>query len=420
MSTKLLKMLAKPGVAKRLKLKRVGKTIESPWLLGQIKAAEPTIQLKSRSAPKALELWAMFLISTAPTSQVMKLLKILNVVVPALYGDAGGSAIQAMYMRLRKAIIDPQLQQAKMLVMRYDQAKWTAERKQYQQKVVRANKSTRPTTSTNAIDTTIDVGLTSNHWASMSVAAELASGARIVEILSMSTFTKAKKPGHIVQSHLAKKKDYAKDQTVTKPIIGMTVSQFLNLIEKIRANLPASVNKLEGYQLSHAVNSTVNKAVSKLLPGKTSHDLRKLYAARAWNEHGKDSGMSEAGFTGQILGHNPESLEVAASYTTQRVEQSGAGDKKRLIQERIDNLTSQLAETKTQADAAAVNAVEFDMSSVPINSKKRDGKVLERIDASVKAMNELAIPVTAKTLRSLGYGSSSITKYKKENGGKFG
>ena len=291
-NTQLLAKLSKRSVIARIQdgTSRDKNRIVNPWLLDQITTAAPSLTLKSSSVTKALELFAIHVITQhPPLSQGKKLLKVLNVLIPVLYGDSGGAAIQATYQRIRKVIAKemPTLVDAGYSAMQYDQVKWRAERKEYENKVVQANKTQRPVTDINDIDDAIETGLKEGDWKYGCVAAELASGARISEILSISTFKAT--PGKakmITQSDLAKKRE-GDDSVVIKPIIGMTVSRFIRLIKQIRTSLPTSTSEMEGYELSQRLNKSINLVVSKLLPSvKGTHTLRKLYAARAWKLYG--------------------------------------------------------------------------------------------------------------------------------------
>ena len=53
---------------------------------------------------------------------------------------------------------------------------------------------------------------------------------------------------------------------------------------------------------------------------------------------------------------------------------------------------------------------------IPKNPKKRDGKLKQYLEDSIKVMKDKGMDINRVNLRALGYGATSITQYFKDNG----
>lgn len=131
---------------------------------------------------------------------------------------------------------------------------------------------------------------------------------------------------------------------------------------------------------------------------------------------------SEQSFIADMLGHEVAKLGTATSYSTVHVNTTSQSK---------DNVKGEISDIKarnsTTDEAIAELSARLEKLQVEINSKKklevntftsvprnvylRDGNGMQRLKASVKAMNEKHITVNRKNLASLGYGTKLIKQY---------
>jgi integrase len=148
-----------------------------------------------------------------------------------------------------------------------------------------------------------------NRWIDSNVLAQkiallqICSGARIGEILYKGEFKKAKKKHHVIQTGILKSKD--KNITVTKPILFISVSDFLGLFKSVRENI-------KGENTNNVYKRVVRCLKDKY--GLKTHTLRKIYAEIAWQTYGGTAKQSF--YASEILGHDVNSTASANSYTT--------------------------------------------------------------------------------------------------------
>ena len=433
MSIQLIKNWNKAPALKQIEATttRTGTTrrqITNQPVIDAIQAAEPSLVFKSKSAPKAVELWAIHLFSTKmATPDARRLLRLLNKLVPTLYGrdEQAYHGTVATYKAIRNQIVDtygikdPITLDASKL-MRVNQRMYKKIIKSYNTKVAAANRGEQKLFNDNVIYKAINKAVTSSDWREIAVGIELASGARINEILSTSTFVKAEQNNWITQTGLSKQlrcvkfkrgmtndeyataveeKSVSQITSITKPVIGTTSTILLRMIADLREQLASDIDKINNnditpYQFSQAKNKTINTVVRKMVPGATTHTLRAIYANLSYKLYGIDSGQSEAGWVSNVLGHAAGSVQVAASYTKTGVEHSSD--------------TKQDETLLPEPVPKPIAAISLD--NIPHNTKgRRDGKAGERILASITALEKAGIKPTAVILRKLGYGSSTIS-----------
>lgn len=439
--------------------------IKNTKLVDQIKIAEPNLSLKSNSPTMAVKAWACFVFAQKPApSTARKLLRLLHKLVPTLTGqdDHGYHSTVAIYTDIRNVIsntygVKNNITLDSMTLMRANQRTYKRLMKAYNSKVDDKNRGGQDVFEDQVIYDAIDAAANSDDWRKLATGIELASGARIGEVLSIATFKKAAKDGYIIQTgitkqdkqvkfkrgmtdaeylRLVKEKDDAKVESIEKPVLHVSVDQFIAMVAELRHQLKDAIEKIRrgemtGYQFSQAKNSQINSVVKKMVPGATSHTLRKIYSDLSYKLHGADSGMSHAGWLSHVLGHQRGSVRVAASYSVVGVKTKVISPfDKKVVEAKLSELKSsdnstdaQLAkltrmveqlniELNNRSKSAPVQIGET-LVNVPRNVRLRDGRAAERMAVSITALKKKGVPVTAKVLRELGYGSSTISAYRK-------
>ena len=129
------------------------------------------------------------------------------------------------------------------------------------------------------------------------IALLLASGSRPIELFD-KTITYKKIDKYIEQSNIAKQRDTEK--SVVKPILGITVNQFIKSREQL-LNQEYDNNKL-------------NESSRKLL-GLNAYSTRKIYGALSYKLHGHSTTLNY--YLSKVLGH--EGLNTANHYTNFKV-----------------------------------------------------------------------------------------------------
>ena len=146
--------------------------------------------------------------------------------------------------------------------------------------------------------------------------AELCSGSRLIELLSDKfTYTADTKEGWVVQSDVAKNKT-GTPRPVIKPIIFLTVAEFLELIGTIRSKMtkkPSDTNITLSNRYSKRLSSKIKDLL--ILGLSSSHDLRRIYANYSYNLFGGNRSLQS--YLKQVLGHDGYAATV--NYSTVRV-----------------------------------------------------------------------------------------------------
>ena len=195
----------------------------------------------------------------------------------------------------------------------------------------------------------------------------------------------------MVQTGILKSKERT---TITKPVLYMTVPEFIATMELMRAMLKPELNKIKAGSMSHHElsqnwNAKINRRIVKYFDeAMSSHDLRKIYASIAYKRYADKDKQSESAYLSCILGHAKNSLTVSMAYSTVSVVE-GVG------------LPDALRDEHKQDEV------------VPRNVNVRDGKTLERLMNSIRVMRIKDIPVTSNNLRGLGFGATVVSGYLK-------
>lgn len=159
------------------------------------------------------------------------------------------------------------------------------------------------------------------------ILAQLSLGTRLIEILNKNVSTFKKDPSNvteIIQTGVAKSRPKhdeieTEKRSVTKPTIVITPSEFMSLIEQIRAVTDKDSSKTNA-QITNKYSARVNTEVKKIfkvnkIPKelKSSHALRKIWANYSW-KHNAPKGESLVSWISEKLGHDPDFISDSANY----------------------------------------------------------------------------------------------------------
>lgn len=414
------------------------RVIHNEDLFIKINTAEPSLKLRSKSITQAVKHWAIHLINTSKnTATIRQLLKLLHRLIPTLAGNdtIGYHTTTAIYKQVRSAIIKKygathNITQDSNVLMRVNQRTYKTVMKNYNANVTKKNQGNADVYDAKTVYKKLDECAASDDWRHLAIGVELACGARLNETLSYSTFSESDRDGWIIQHGISKQgrlpryekgmthgdylkavesKNADKITQVEKPTVHITPKQLISMVSKLRLALKSDIDKIyDGTQtstgLAQRLNPRVNKVLKCMLPNTTTHSLRKIYAQLAYKKYGSE--MSEVGFISKILGHAKGNLSTAKAYTTVRMS-GGSKSNDSDVTEKLNRLCAmveQLSTVRTSVDA---------LDNIPRNQKIRDGKVSDRMAASIVAMRSKGIEPTVKHLRALGYGSGTISKWKR-------
>ncbi len=387
-------------------------SLRSAKLTAAASAAFPALKISpTASAGQVLRDASFYLVNMKPSLGVLKsLFKALQIGVPLAYPNFNSQ--KKLIQAIRK-IVDSvygrtsAASAAARAEMFVDQAEAKKRSIQYDKKVAAKNNARKPLDADKVRDT-IDAASNSADTADHIIAAMLSSGARRIEVLATSTFSRVKSaPSSIKQSNLSKRvpppptedmteaeyatmiRRHAKELgAITKPLIHLSATKFKALIKKIRATLPKG---LTAAQLSSKYDRPVNAAVAKYFNGNTTaHSLRKMYATLAYATAPKT--VSEQAYIARVLGHKTQS--TAKVYNTYYIDDEA----------KHKSPPTQPIEETSPADPLA---------GVSRNERKRDGLVLKRLAKSIAELEAANIKPTVRVLHQLRYGSSTVARYRR-------
>lgn len=319
---------------------------------------------------------------------LIELFKVLNTLIPKIASD---SLIQNTYYKIRQAVIekygrDTAMHKKSLSVMRFDQAKWKANRAAYNKKVAEKNHNPVQYDFTQIKDIVMDI-YESDDVAALGVLLQLCSGGRIGEILYRSTFEKVKE-----QPHYIKQVGILKSKTLTevvKPILFLSVSYFLRVFRGFRKCL--AEKGITDAETSASLTSLINTRVKRLFNNSNvhSHDLRKIYADIAFQTFANK--QKDTAYISSVLGHDRHNVQVSTSYLTLSVQ--------------MDSNDKSFVQSNIEPAKPVV---------VPVNDKSiRDGRVFERMAQTIAAMEANGEKVTSRSLAKYNYGMRSIMQYLK-------
>lgn len=353
-------------------------------ILQKMTAYYPDIQ--TASPARTLEQIYVKNIESVAKRSLVEAIGVLNDVLPRIAND---SVIQSVFLNVRNAIKarfpdeDPVITKA-YNVMRFDQTKWKANREAYKAKIYEQN-ADKKQIPINKVSEVVELTKRSDNLFDLAVGLEIVCGSRIGEILSYGNFTEAKQDGYVVQTGILKQRENTPRENITKPIILVTRAEFFEMLRKLRGKVSLDIERIHGgtmthYELSQKYNQQINNRAKSLFNDEdvTSHMLRKIYGHLSYQLFGDRERISEARWLSEILGHSPNSIEVAASYST-------------------------IGFTDTSS-----------ATEIPRNTKARDGHAYDRLLLTVAALKRNNLSVSARILKSYGYGSNTIEEYMKK------
>ena len=273
--------------------------------------------------------------------------------------------------------------------------------KQAEKKAEKNNQETIQLSSQNILKLVNNIKK-STSWNDMVITAGLTTGARLIEILNpkVSQFTQESKY-MIKQSGVAKDKSGSPTNPV-KPSLFNTSEKTIQLINNIREQIPNETLELSNEKITDKYNKSLNnrlrkitKDILKFPEDKTIHfhDLRRIYANVAFETYGKETKQSYMGYIKSILGHH--TLSSVKNYSSIKIKEEKQEQKQEQKQLTIDDLRT----------------IEF--SNTNERGAKAKQERIEKIGRLIKQLESMGIKPTNKLISSFGYGSRTLTAYKK-------
>lgn len=176
----------------------------------------------------------------------------------------------------RQAIYDLGITSEESLQRRQDYTNMVRERLQDRHEVI----------SEKRVYEIIDMCSDSIEYQHQIIAVMLATGSRLIEVLKVSKYLPLGR--QIVIEGLAKTSQL---EIVTRPLIRLTSDRVIEMVEYIRSFYDfASMSEPLANSL---VNGTLNNVIESLIPECTSHKLRYIWAALAWELYGGNTPQQE-------------------------------------------------------------------------------------------------------------------------------
>lgn len=251
----------------------------------------------------------------------------------------------------------------------------------------------------------------SDNLIDMIVLCQLASGARLIEILKVSQFSKGKDRNHIIVSGIAKKRDINKSNLeIERCLLGLTSDQFIKKINEIRLY---TAGDLTNVQLTNRYNLRVIKRIKEFLPNATgSHDLRRIWANYTYPHC--NTGESLNAYIANKLGHIENNISTSLSYTNIKI-QKPLDDEEQKDEEPDDDdeEPALIIGKRYNTELVTIANLIIKMYKQP---KLRDGKQMQRLLSAVETLKKNDVKVTRKLLKALGYGNRVISEWYKEYG----
>ena len=205
---------------------------------------------------------------------------------------------------------------------------------------------------------------------------QVATGARFNEVLVVSNFQETVEPDWVVQTGILKVKKHSRgEKEVLKPFLFFNFDTLQRLHKIVRTLKPdRNTNKRANILLRKITNDRINN----------THLLRKIYADLAWKKHREELELTTSNqkFLSDVLGH--ETMDTAKSYSTVNITYA--------------------------EDQPPLENAEKKQIAIPHNTKKRDGKGLERLIETISALRATNQPVSVRILKNYGYGSRLISQ----------
>lgn len=358
-------------------------------LLRFINVVDDTI--KRKSGVRALEdIVIKFINHGINDKTLIELFGALNIILPMVAKD---SVQQNVMYKIRLAVIakygdGSNMHKKSLMSMRFDQEKWRENKAAYIKKVAERNES--PTHyDFNKIYDVIQMLDSSTQIEDAIILLQLSSGARIGELLYKSDFIKADE-NNITQSGILKTDD---NRTITKPVLFLHVNDFLSRFRAVRETL--TNQGINSEASSRPLYLAIVRRIKKYFNvDTTSHTLRKIYGELSFKTYAKN--QKQTAWVSRVLGHAAKSVQVSTSYMTVN----------------IDNFDAAKVRPPIKYEEEHEEPIPPD--DIPRNDKtKRDGLVMERLKATVEALQAAGIKPTLRTLKTYGYSSKTVNEYSK-------
>jgi len=290
------------------------------------------------------------------------------------------------------------------------------ERKELAEERRRKKHSTILEVSSETIYKAIYDGLTSSDLSTQLIAAALASGSRLIEILALSTF-KAKGNFGILAVGVAKNAD---QKTIFKPVIALTPDEFCLLVERIRIGAKDIVGSYDNLtvdkkqEITQKVDHLANDQVKKIFgPLCHFHDLRAIYGTFSYELFSRDGSLNI--WLTKVLGHSDKNMNASLSYCTVKISRDEQYDIMN-IKDEVEMLKARYVTLCSSIQVPIANEVALENSSgskviFRKQPKRRDHLQQKRISDHVDEMDLKDVPVTWENLLKLGYGTKAIRSF---------
>ena len=370
-------------------------------LYSYVKGYEPTIQRKT--GVRMLSEYVVRQINNGANFRTLtELFGVLNILLPSIAtSHLSKGFFHDMRIAVSKKYGDGSVEHKKTIEkMKLPKAVYDQIRKDYNERTIAKNHDKRQFDG-NRIKTIVEQLYKSEYLPiDQLILLQLASGARIGELIYASDFKRSPKEQFIKQSGILKSKD---KRDVIKPILYMTVDRFIDIFERVRTILNKEYTQ-KGRELSQHLNTAINTRIKNLFNRQDirSHDLRRIYSDVSYKLFADHSTVSQQAYVAMVCGHDPNDIDIAKSYSTVNVNN-------------VDVLRGLKLGPEIEAENADANADRENVNTeIPHNDKtKRDGRQRERMKDTMIAMKQNKMKVTARVLKEYGYSSRVIDQHMK-------
>ena len=230
---------------------------------------------------------------------------------------------------------------------------------------------------------------------------QLCCGARLIEVLHVSTFSLIPDDDtHVMVKGTAKSRTM---KTFRRPLLFLKPKRFMQLVSTVQAHVAGEcrrLNLLSRDQISKHFNKSVNNDLRGILSGFTSHRCRELYANASWSLRAP-ANISLTMWICKVLGHDPEFLNSALHY--QGIHVYG-------MPNRVD--CEPPVPPQVRSDPVTLLSTTKDIVSLERHNLLRDGQAQAYLDRRILEMQKKHVPITNANLRHLGFGGSTIQSYR--------
>lgn len=280
--------------------------------------------------------WVPQQLAVADERQIPQAFELINDIYQQLYGSNQATLDGAFSTDVRKPIFTKYGRGSELHKLAKSKAKISYAEKgkvidRAHKQVILKNSDRIEFTSSQILDLIRECNVSPNAY-KRAIGLLLASGARPIELFDKSEFSAYKpenpedlgnNPNWITQNKLAKKREV--ETAATKPLIFLTVNQFLESLEFVREELEAEHDLLvtRSGQLDQKVGAKANKVMKELFVGSpkiTLYACRGFYSNLSYYLYGRfgtflGANPSLAIWVNQVLGHKAQDLNTANHYT---------------------------------------------------------------------------------------------------------